>query len=62
MDFDGLDLDGLEMLANDSGTEVLYDEVEMIEAGGFALHILFWPKGEIALGFQEVEWERTNCP
>jgi|HubBroStandDraft_6_1064221.scaffolds.fasta_scaffold103111_3 hypothetical protein len=38
-----LDRAVLAIIARDPGTEVLYDEVDVVEDGGFVHRLLFWP-------------------
>ena len=41
--------------ARDRESAVLYDEVDVECDGEFVHRVLFWPEGEIAIGFREIE-------
>ena len=46
--------------ARDRQSAILYDEVDMDEQDRFVHRILFWPEGEIAIGFTTVAIRQTS--
>ncbi len=55
---DLLDIPFLQRCAQSRQAEVLYDEVDW-EDGNYVHRILFWPEGEIAIVFRELQVVRT---
>lgn len=58
--FDRTDFVTLEALAIGSGSEIVRDEVDRAEGGGYIHRMIFWPEGEVVITFLDLAFSRTN--
>jgi hypothetical protein len=62
VDLGAIDLGALSSIARDRRTEVLYDEVDLLDEALFEHRILFWPRGDVAISFRRLKLAISSRP